>query len=104
MTEARFLSPRDCERPMHRQVDAIYEDGVLKPLTKLELPEHSRVQLTVQANDQREARLLPEWPRHRPADMHLANPVVNRAAVLAELAKISGSVVEEFRQQREGRF
>ena len=35
---------------MHITVEAIYEAGVLKPLTPLaEIPEHTKVQLTVEA-------------------------------------------------------
>lgn len=35
---------------MHITVDAIYEAGVLKPLTPLpELPEHTKVRLTVES-------------------------------------------------------
>jgi predicted DNA-binding antitoxin AbrB/MazE fold protein len=33
---------------MSQFVDAIYENGILRPLTPLALPEHSRVALTVQ--------------------------------------------------------
>jgi predicted DNA-binding antitoxin AbrB/MazE fold protein len=34
---------------MNQSIQAIYEDGVFKPLDKLELNEHERVQLTVQS-------------------------------------------------------
>jgi predicted DNA-binding antitoxin AbrB/MazE fold protein len=30
-----------------RTIDAVYEDGVLKPLDKLDLPEHQRVRVTI---------------------------------------------------------
>ena len=33
---------------MTQTIEAIYEDGVLKPLTPLELPEHQRVTLNIQ--------------------------------------------------------
>ncbi|MBI3972160.1 MAG: antitoxin family protein [Chloroflexi bacterium] len=32
---------------MRRTLEAVYEDGVLKPLEALDLPEHQRVQVTV---------------------------------------------------------
>ncbi len=32
---------------MDRVVDAIYEQGILKPLEALDLPEHQRVRLTI---------------------------------------------------------
>lgn len=33
---------------MTQTVEAIYEDGVLKPLTPLQLPEHQRVSVTIE--------------------------------------------------------
>ena len=32
---------------MARVVEAIYEDGMLKPLERLDLPEHQRVRITI---------------------------------------------------------
>ena len=32
---------------MQRTVSAVYEDGVLKPLEALDLPEHQRVEITI---------------------------------------------------------
>lgn len=53
---------------MSEQIDAIYDDGVLKPLTPLSLPDKARVKLTVNeqppailpvhAQDEWEGRLL----------------------------------------------
>ncbi|OGF56727.1 MAG: hypothetical protein A2Z21_07775 [Candidatus Fraserbacteria bacterium RBG_16_55_9] len=34
---------------MTQTIEAIYEDGVLKPLIPLQLPEHQRVTLAIQA-------------------------------------------------------
>jgi len=34
---------------MDRVVDAIYEQGILKPLEVLDLPEHQRVRITIHA-------------------------------------------------------
>lgn len=34
---------------MTQTIEAIYEDGVLKPLTPLQLPEHQRVTLAIQS-------------------------------------------------------
>lgn len=36
---------------MSRKITAIYENGVLRPLSPLELPEHSQVEITVQQVD-----------------------------------------------------
>jgi predicted DNA-binding antitoxin AbrB/MazE fold protein len=32
---------------MARDIDAIYEEGILKPLEALDLPEHQRVRITI---------------------------------------------------------
>lgn len=36
---------------MIQQTQAVYEDGVLRPLNPLDLPEHALVQVTVLASD-----------------------------------------------------
>ncbi len=38
---------------MARQLEAIYEDGVLRPLEPLVLPEHQRVHLTLEERPER---------------------------------------------------
>jgi predicted DNA-binding antitoxin AbrB/MazE fold protein len=89
---------------MQTQIDAIYEDGVFKPLAKLDLPEHARVQLILKGNGEPDARPLPDWPRSIPADLYLADPTIDRTEVQAALARIPGSIVDELRRQREGRL
>ena len=45
-----------------RTVDAVYEDGVLKPLGALDLSEHQRVRVTVDvAADERPDEALRAW-------------------------------------------
>ncbi len=56
--------------PMSRTVEAIYEDGVLKPLEPLGLPEHARTRVTVEEKGGPLEALEPEGPL--PADMPLA--------------------------------
>jgi hypothetical protein len=89
---------------MQTKIDAIFEDGVLKPLAKLDLPEHVKVQLILKCNGEAEPQLLLDWPRSIPADLHLADPKIDRSDVEAALAKIPCSVVNELRRQREGRL
>ncbi|MDM8564551.1 antitoxin family protein [Candidatus Halobeggiatoa sp. HSG11] len=36
---------------MNKPVTAIYENGVLRPLTPLNLPEHIQVRITIQSSD-----------------------------------------------------
>lgn len=43
--------------------DAIYENGVLRPLSPLALPEHARVTISVVVNDEARAEWLAESQR-----------------------------------------
>jgi predicted DNA-binding antitoxin AbrB/MazE fold protein len=43
--------------------EAIYENGVLRPLSPLALPEHARVEIAVNINDQDRAEWLAESQR-----------------------------------------
>ena len=36
---------------MPKTIEAIYEDGILKPLEDLELPEHKKVEITISTPD-----------------------------------------------------
>jgi predicted DNA-binding antitoxin AbrB/MazE fold protein len=67
---------------MPRQPDAVYEDGVLRPLEPLILPEHQRVRLIL---DERPARLSWESPQ----------PINERREELRWLAKESGPYAGE---------
>ncbi|MGB9629957.1 MAG: antitoxin family protein [Thermodesulfobacteriota bacterium] len=35
---------------MHKVIEAIYENGVLKPLTRLDIKEHEKVQIIIKEN------------------------------------------------------
>ncbi len=50
---------------MSQQIDAIYEDGVLKPNVPLSLPDKARVKLTVEAGPISISAVQPqdEWER-----------------------------------------
>ena len=60
-------------------VDAIYEAGVLKPLTPLpELPEHTKVRITVEAivGLEPQGSVIDEQRRHRlPLNAHVARAI-----------------------------
>jgi predicted DNA-binding antitoxin AbrB/MazE fold protein len=36
---------------MPKTIEAVYEDGILKPLEDLELPEHKKVEITISTPD-----------------------------------------------------
>ncbi len=45
---------------MSRTIEAIYEDGVFKPLGHVDLPEHARARVTVEE----EAQTLADFPEY----------------------------------------
>lgn len=84
-------------------IDAIFENGVFRPLSPLQLPENAKVRLSI-ADEHAPQQPLPDWPRSVPTGLELADPDIDRAAVLAAMSKISESVVDELRREREGRL
>jgi len=48
--------------------DAIYEDGVLKPVNKLDLREHQQVQIAVYTTEERTANDVPTAAPEDPLD------------------------------------
>ena len=71
------------EGVMVRRFDAVYEQGVLRPLEPLALPEHQRVRLTLEENSE-------------PLSWESSEPVNERHEELQWLAKESGSYAGEW--------
>ncbi len=68
---------------MTKVVEAIYSDGVLKPVEALELPEKQRVRLTIEPLDtcsdaQRQAALRRLFDRIERMNLHLSGPLPTR--------------------------
>ena len=85
---------------MTRSLQAIYEKGVLRPLEPLPFQEHQPETVTVsdQADgDWLDAALL----RHLETQ---ADESVTLEQVRAALAKIPGSMAEDFHRERDDRF
>lgn len=85
---------------MTRSLQAVYEKGVLRPLEPLSLKEHQQVTVTVteqEDGDWLDAAFL----RYLETQ---ADDSVTLAQVRAALAKIPGSMVEDFRRERDDRF
>ncbi len=82
-------------------IPAIFESGKLLPLVPLDLQEHERVELTiVRASTEREASdddYIPYIARDADASVTLEQ-------VQQVLAKIPGSLVEDFSRERDERF
>jgi predicted DNA-binding antitoxin AbrB/MazE fold protein len=73
---------------MKQAFEAIYENGMLRPLEPLDLPEQERVSVTVESNSDE------EWLDHDAVAwaMQEGDPALNLDDVRARLAKIAGSL------------
>jgi predicted DNA-binding antitoxin AbrB/MazE fold protein len=80
---------------MKKSVEAIYENGVFRPLEPVDLPEHQRVQLTVADEDEWLDRDYIEWAASQVQES------VSLEAVRQALAKIPGSLTADFIAERE---
>lgn len=84
---------------MPRSLQAVYEKGVLRPLEPLLLKEHQQV--TVIVSDQEEGDWLDAaFLRYLETQ---ADESVTLEQVRSALAKIPGSMVEDFRRERDER-
>ncbi|MEX0713491.1 MAG: antitoxin family protein [Pirellulales bacterium] len=84
---------------MPRILQAVYEKGVLRPLEPLPLKEHQQVTVTV--SEQEEADWLDTiFLRYLETQ---ADESVTLEQVRAGLAKITGSMAEDFRRERDER-
>ncbi len=78
---------------MPEQIEVVYENGLLRPLSPLptEIREHQRLTITIE-----ETAAADDWL----AD---ANPAVSLEAVRRALAKTSGTLAEAVHAEREER-
>lgn len=81
---------------MLNDVDAVYENGVLRPLQPLLLSEHERVKLTVARGE------LEDWLDIEFMDACCvdADPAITLEQVRASLAKILGSMDDAIQEDR----
>ena len=85
---------------MTRSVQAVYEKGILRPLEPLALKEHQQVTVTVSdqgAKDWLDAAFLHYLEGQ-------ADDSVRLEDVRSALAKIPGSMAEDFRRERDERI
>jgi predicted DNA-binding antitoxin AbrB/MazE fold protein len=87
---------------MTKTVPAIYEQGVLRPLEPLNLPENERVTVTVVHGDRSAVEALLDTEFHA-ACAREADPSITLEAVRAALASIPGSLTEDFIAERDER-
>jgi predicted DNA-binding antitoxin AbrB/MazE fold protein len=82
---------------MKQSVEAIYENGVFRPLEPVNLPEHQRVQVTVADEDEWLDRDYIQWAASQ------VQGTVSLDDVRKALAKIPGSLTADFIAEREDR-
>ncbi len=58
----------------HRTIEAVFQDGVFKPLGAVELPDHQRVSLVVTVHDELPAHLLARVAEEGGSFAFLADP------------------------------
>jgi predicted DNA-binding antitoxin AbrB/MazE fold protein len=86
---------------MPQQVDAIYENGVLRPLQPLDLTEHERVLVSVVKNSaSARSSLAVEYIERLRREQQDAEPAPGLEEVRRRLAKIPGSMAAEIISER----
>jgi len=90
---------------MSMQVDAVYENGILKPLQPLDLAEHEHVVVTVTqaAEPLRFSQLDTEFLDGLRRKLAGAEPAPGLEEVRRRLSKIPGSMAADFIAEREDR-
>ena len=81
---------------MPLQVDAVYENGVLRPLQPLDLKEHEHVRVSVVKDTApSRASLAVEYIEKIKRELQDADPTPDREEVRRRLSKIPGSMASE---------
>ena len=83
------------------QFDAVYENGVLRPLEPVALPEHERLSVIVSRLADPLADVL-DWEAHELAAVE-GDESVSLEAVQAALSKIPGSMADVVSTERDER-
>ncbi len=87
---------------MAKQIDAVYENGVFRPLESVDLEEHRAVRLIIEDNgDDPLADLLDTAFLERCARQSQNIPVPGIEAVRQALAKIPGQLTADFISERD---
>jgi predicted DNA-binding antitoxin AbrB/MazE fold protein len=100
---------------MAHRITAIYEDGILRPLSPLELPEHSQVEIDIHKVDSADRLAHRDQINQALIKAGLSLPSINittrsatrlspeRREELAQLFSIGGPISELISEDREGR-
>ena len=85
---------------MPLQVDAVYENGVLRPLQPLDLKEHEHVVVSVTKTAPDSSKLAVEYIEKIKRELQDADPAPGLDEVRQRLAKIPGSMAAEIVAER----
>ena len=90
---------------MNRQVEAVYENGVLRPLEPLPLKEHQKVSVMVSDTEDPLASMIDyEFVESARRDIQQADHIPSLEEVRSILSRIPGSLAADIGDQREDRF
>ena len=85
---------------MPLRVDAVYENGVLRPLQPLDLREHEHVVVSVAKTASDRSQLAVEYIEKIKKELQDAEPAPGLEEVRRRLAKIPGSMAAEMIAER----
>ena len=89
---------------MPQTIEAVYENGVLRPLTPVGFREHQCVRLTLaEPNDGDPLDSIIDWECHAACALE-ADDSITLEEVRAATSKIQGSLTEAFIAERDERF
>ena len=90
---------------MTKQVEAVYENGVLRPLEPLTLDEHQRVTVTVSAEEDPLATIIDHaFVERARKEVQAMDCIPSLEEVRKILSKIPGSLSQDIRTERKDRF
>lgn len=90
---------------MEMQVEAVYKNGVLRPLQPLNLAEDERVRISIAKTPAAvpAPQIAVEYLTRLKQELRDAPPAPSLEEVRRRLAKIPGSLTADFEAEREGR-
>ena len=90
---------------MTRQVEAVYENGVLRPLEPLPLKEHQRVSVTVSDTEDPLAPMIDyAFVESARREIEQADHIPSLEEVRGILSRMPGSLAADIGDEREDRF
>ena len=90
---------------MTRQIEAVYENGVLRPLEPLPLKEHQKVSVTVSDTEDPHAPMIDyAFVESARREIEQADHIPNLEEVRSILSRMPSSLAADIGDEREDRF